>query len=74
MVKYLKYSLGKDFHKVGICLIIVGFSLMLSISSTILLIVILNVVIKKNEDDLNKTTYKEKGYQTNEKRKISEKI
>ena len=74
VLKYLKYSLGKDFHKVGICLIIVGFSLMLSISSTILLIVILNVVIKKNEDDLNKTTYKEKGYQTNEKRKISEKI
>ena len=74
VLKYLKYSLGKDFHKVGICLIIVGFSLMLSISSTILLIVILNVVIKKNEDDLNKTTCKEKGYSISEKRKFNEKI
>ena len=48
ILKYLKYSLGQDFYNVGICLIIVGCSLILSISSTILLIVIINVVLEHN--------------------------
>ena len=48
VLKYLKHSLGKDFYGVGICLAIVGFSLILSISSTILLIVIINVVLDNN--------------------------
>jgi hypothetical protein len=48
LLKYLKYSLGKDLYTVGICLVIVGFSLILSISSTILLIVIINLDITAN--------------------------
>ena len=48
LLKYLKYSLGKDLYTVGICLVIVGFSLILSISSTILLIVIINLDINQN--------------------------
>ena len=50
ILKYLKHSLGKDFYTVGICLVFVGFSLILSISSTILLIVIINIVLKDNID------------------------
>ena len=45
ILKYLKYSLGEDLYTVGLCLIIVGFSLIFSISSTILTIVIINVDI-----------------------------
>ena len=48
LLKYLKFSLGKDLYTVGICLVIVGFSLILSISSTILLIVIINLDINQN--------------------------
>ena len=48
ILKYLKNSLGKDFYNVGICLGIVGFSLILSISSTILLIIITNIVLEEN--------------------------
>ena len=48
LLKYLKYSLGKDFYTVGVCLIVVGLSLILSISSTILLIVIINIDLKEN--------------------------
>ena len=43
LLKYLKYSLGKDIYTVGLCLIIVGCSLILSISSTILLNIIINI-------------------------------
>ena len=49
VLKYLKYSLGEDIYTVGICLVIVGFSLILSISSTILLIVIINIDLEKNK-------------------------
>jgi hypothetical protein len=49
ILKYLKYSLGKDFYSVGLCLVIVGFSLMLSISSTILLIVVINKDLENNK-------------------------
>ncbi len=53
ILKYLKYSLGIDLSTVGICLILVGCSLILSISSTILLIVIINIQLKKNLDAKN---------------------
>ena len=53
ILKYLKYSLGVDISTVGICLILVGCSLILSISSTILLIVIINIQLKKNMDAKN---------------------
>ena len=45
ILKYLKYTFGEDLYTVGLCLIIVGFSLIFSISSTILTIVIINVDI-----------------------------
>ena len=46
ILKYLKYSLGQDLYTVGLCLIIVGCSLILSISSTILLNVIINITLE----------------------------
>ena len=46
VLKYLKYSLGEDFFTVGICLVAIGFSLIFSISCTILLIVIINLDIE----------------------------
>ena len=46
ILKYLKYSLGQDLYTVGLCLDIVGLSLILSISSTILLIAIINTLLK----------------------------
>ena len=49
ILKYLKYSLGQDFYTVGICLVAIGFSLIFSISATILLIVIINIVIENNK-------------------------
>ena len=49
ILKYLKYSLGKDIYTVGICLIIIGCSLILSVSSTILLIVIINVDLEQKK-------------------------
>ena len=49
VLKYLKYSLGKDIYTVGICLIIVGCSLIFSVSQTILLIVIMNVSLEENK-------------------------
>ena len=48
LLKYLKYSLGQDIYTVGICLVVVGFSLILSISSTILLTVIINIDLRDN--------------------------
>ena len=50
ILKYLKHSLGGDLYTVGICLCIIGCSLILSISSTILLIVIINVELKEIMD------------------------
>ena len=49
VLKYLKYSLGKDLYTVGFCLIIVGCSLIFSISSTILTIVIINIDIDQKK-------------------------
>jgi len=52
LLKYLKDSLGKDIYTVGVCLVVVGFSLILSISSTILLNVIINIA-RQEEMQLN---------------------
>ena len=49
LLKYLQYSLGKDIYTVGLCLVIVGFSLILSVSSTILLLVIINISLENNK-------------------------
>ena len=50
VLKFLKYSLGKDLYTVGLCLVIVGCSLIFSISTTILMIVIINVDIDANKE------------------------
>ncbi|MBO6194754.1 MAG: hypothetical protein J6O56_00245 [Bacilli bacterium] len=52
VLKYLKSALGKDIYTVGICFLIVGCSLLLSISSTILLIVVINTDIDKNKEEI----------------------
>ena len=49
MLKYLKEAFGGDLYTIGICLILVGCSLALSISSTILLIVVINTDIDNNK-------------------------
>ena len=53
ILKYLNHSLGTDFFTVGILLCVVGCSLILSVSSTILPIVIINIslaeAIKQNQ-------------------------
>ena len=53
VLKYLKYSLGKDLYTVGICLVVVGFSLILSVSLTIFLLVYINIELKKNMAAVN---------------------
>ena len=52
ILKYLKEALGGNLYTVGICLILVGCSLILSISFTILLIIVINADI----DNKKKTT------------------
>ena len=52
MLKYLKSALGKNIKTIGICIIVVGCSLALSISSTILLIVIINKDIDEKKKKL----------------------
>ena len=49
ILKYLKYSLGKDIYTVGLCLVIVGFALIFSISLTILVNVIIGFDLEKNK-------------------------
>ena len=49
MLKYLKSALGGDVKTVGICLLVVGCSLALSISATILMIIIINIDIENNK-------------------------
>ena len=58
ILKYLKYSLGKDLYTVGLCLIIVGCSLILSISSTILLNVIINISLETQKKVEQMAPYK----------------
>ena len=50
LLKNLNSAIGGDVKTVGICLSVVGCSLALSISSTILFIVILNYYIDKNKE------------------------
>ena len=50
ILSYLHDSLGGDFYTVGICLCVVGCSLILSISSTIILIVIINIGLKEAQE------------------------
>ena len=52
ILKYLKEALGNDFYTVGVCLILVGCSLILAISSTILLIIIINIDIAKKKEEI----------------------
>ena len=57
MLKYLKEALGGDVYTIGICLILVGCSLALSISFTILLIVVINADIDSNKKKDNAPEY-----------------
>ena len=54
ILKYLKESLGSDLYTVGVCLILIGCSLVLAISSTILLIIIINIDIAKKKEQITK--------------------
>jgi hypothetical protein len=54
IIGYIKSVLGKDIKAMGICLIIVGFALTLSIPFTILLIIIINNELKKDKNSVNK--------------------
>jgi hypothetical protein len=49
MLKFLKEALGGDVYTIGVCLILVGCSLALSISFTIFLIVVINIDIENNK-------------------------
>ena len=51
--KYFKTVFGKDIHILGICIIIIGFLLMLSIPSTILLLIIINIKPDINNAKIN---------------------
>ena len=57
MLKYLKEALGGDVYTIGICLILVGCSLALSISFTILLIIVINADIDNNKKKNNVPEY-----------------
>jgi len=57
MLKYLKEALGGDVYTIGVCLILVGCSLALSISFTILLIVVINADIDNNKKKDNTPEY-----------------
>ena len=50
ILKYLKEVFGGDIYTIGVCLILVGCSLALSISFTILLIVVINKSIDENKN------------------------
>ena len=72
ILKYLKHSLGEDLYNVGLCLIIVGCSLIFSISSTILLIVIINIVLEDNiKKKKNMNEAKEKNFHNSEDIKLT---
>ena len=76
ILKYLKYSLGEDVYKVGMCMAIVGVSLIFSVSSTILLIVIINVALKHNQDKEKEKQLRlsAKGEYSNSEQKIIGKL
>ena len=53
ILKNLKECLGTDFYTVGVCLIIAGCSMAISIIFTILLIVIINISVEENKKNNN---------------------
>ena len=55
MLKYLKSALGGDVKTVGICLLVVGCSLMLSLSANIVMIVLINIDIENNKKNNGQT-------------------
>ena len=54
ILNYIKILFGEDLYKVGISLIIIGFSSIISISSTIVLISIINYILKQKIEVENK--------------------
>ena len=54
ILNYIKILFGEDLYKVGISLIIIGFSSIISISSTIILISIINYILKQKIEVENK--------------------
>ena len=55
LLRYIKILFGEDLYKVGISLIIIGFSSIISISSTIILISIINYILKQKIEVENKS-------------------
>ena len=53
VLKYLKSCLAEDLYTVGICLLVVGTSLIFSISFTILLIIIINKALEEEKQKQN---------------------
>jgi len=54
ILKYLKDSFGGDVYTIGVCLILSGCSLALSISFTILLIMVINASVDENKKNVGK--------------------
>jgi len=54
ILKYLKDSFGGDVYTIGVCLILSGCSLALSISFTILLIMVINASVDENKNNVGK--------------------
>lgn len=54
VLKYLKSSLGSDIYSIGVSLCIVGCSLILSISSTLILLAIINEELKQHIQNENR--------------------
>ena len=73
MLKYLKSILGGNVKDIGLCLTIFGFSLLLSISSKILLIEIINIDIDENKkkEEMDKIQEDIPEYQLNSVGRIS---
>ena len=74
ILKYLKYTLKHEFYNLGIHLIIIGISLIFSISSSILLIIIINIALKEfMEEKKNSDAKSEKEFLKSKTNKIKEK-
>ena len=70
ILNYLDNTFGQDIYMVGLSFIIIGFSLSLSISFSIYMIVIINNNIKNEEKKRNSNIIKEKGFYNIENKKI----
>ena len=53
ILKYLKYSFGKNIYDLGICLIVIGFFLILPIISSILLLILIDYRKKQKLENTN---------------------